>query len=103
MDLGEPRVAARLVQWHFYRQPVYPAPVMAELSTTITDPAGVTLKQGWNGFAQQWTGSWSGRMFKYMILRADGTHEQGPSADEQVTGWRGTLQPGDCIVFPEVN
>jgi hypothetical protein len=103
VGLAEPRVAARLVQWHFYRKPVYPAPVMAEISTTITDPAGLTLKQGWNGFSQQWTGSWSGRVFKYMVLRADGTHEQGPPADEKVTSWRGTLQPGDCLVFPEVS
>jgi hypothetical protein len=103
VDLGEPRIGARLVQWHFYRKPVYPAPVMAEMSTTVTDPAGVTLKQGWNGFAQQWAGAWSARMFKYLVLRADGTHEEGPSADEKATNWRGTLRPGDCVIFPEVS
>jgi hypothetical protein len=103
VDLGEPRIGARLVQWHFYRKPVYPAPVMAEMSTTITDPAGVTLKQGWNGFAQQWAGDWSARMFKYLVLRAEGTHEDGPSADEKLTNWRGTLRPGDCVIFPEVS
>ncbi len=100
VDLGEPKLAAELVQWHFHRNPVYPAPVMAELSTTITDPAGVTLKQGWQGFSQQWTGSWSQAIYKYIVLRADGTHEQGPSEDGKVTGWRGTLQPGDAIIFP---
>jgi hypothetical protein len=103
VDLGEPRVGARLVQWHFYRKPVYPAPVMAEMSTIITDPAGVTLKRGWNGFSQQWAGAWSARMFKYLVLRADGTHEEGPSADEKVTNWRGALRPGDCVIFPEVS
>lgn len=39
-------------------------------------------------------------MFKYMVLRADGTHEEGPSEDEAINGWRGTLQPGDALVFP---
>lgn len=101
VDLGEPKVAAAMTQWHFYRKPVYPAPVMAEFSTTVTDPAGVTLKQGWNGFSQQWTGSWSYTIHKYLVLRADGTHEEGPSADEKVISWRGTLQPGDCVIFPE--
>ncbi len=100
VDLDEPKVAAEMAQWHFYRKPVYPAPVMAELSTTVTDPAGVTLKQGWNGFAQQWTASWSGKVFQYIVLRADGTHEEGPSADQKVQGWRGTLHPGDCVIFP---
>jgi hypothetical protein len=101
VDLGEPRIGARLVQWHFYRKPVYPSTVMAEMSTTIADPAGVKLKQGGNGFTQQWASAWSGEMFKYLVLRADGTHEEGPSADEKVTNWRGRLQPGDCVIFPE--
>ncbi|HEY3396822.1 MAG TPA: hypothetical protein VGM19_04100 [Armatimonadota bacterium] len=100
VDLAEPKIAADLTQWHFYKAPLYPATVMAELSETVLDPAGVQLKTGWNGFSQQWTGSWSGTLFQYMILRVDGTHEQGPSADEKVQGWRGTLNPGDAIIFP---
>ena len=69
IDLGKPRIEARLVQWHFYRKPVLPAPMMAEMSSTITDPAGVTLKRGWNGFAQQWASVSSSRIFKFLVLR----------------------------------
>ncbi|HEY3418666.1 MAG TPA: hypothetical protein VGM23_17455, partial [Armatimonadota bacterium] len=102
VDIAAPKTDARLVQYHFYRKPLYPSPVIAEMSVTVTDPAGVQLKQGWNGFAIRFSGSWSYSLFKYSIVRADGTRVDGPSADEKTgTAWRGTLHPGDLLLFPD--
>lgn len=102
VDLAEPKAAARLVQYHFYRKPVNPAPVMYEMSMTITDPAGVQLKKGWNDFSIRYGGAW-GTIKKYAIVRTDGTREEGPSADEKTgTAWRGTLKPGDFVLLPDL-
>jgi hypothetical protein len=102
VDLVEPKVDARLVQYHFYRKPLYPSPVMGEFSMTVTDPDGVQLKQGWNGFSQRYAGMW-GNIKRYAIIRADGKREEGPSADEKKgTNWRGVLKPGDSVYFPDL-
>ena len=103
VDLGETKVAADVTQYHFYRKPLYPAPVLADFSLTITDPAGVTLHPGWYGFSEQWAGSWSYVNLQWIVLRADGTHEQGPSADGKTLSWHGSLHPGDCVIFPEIS
>jgi hypothetical protein len=101
VDLVEPKVDARLVQYHFYRKPLYPSPVLADMSVTITDPEGVQITKGWQGFSFQYAGTW-GRFTKYVVVRADGTQESGPSADEKTgTRWVGTLHPGDLVFLPE--
>jgi len=105
VDLAEPKVGARLVQYHFYRKPAYPSPVMADLSLTIPDPEGVQLKAGWQGFSRQLAGSpgWFPLFSKWVLLRADGSRSEGPSADERSgTGWRGTLRPGDLLLLPDL-
>jgi hypothetical protein len=39
----------------------------------------------------------------YVVLRADGTRESGPAADEKSgTDWNGTLKPGDGILYPSI-
>jgi len=101
VDLVDPKVEARLVQYHFYRKPTYPSPVMGEFSMTVTDPDGVELKQGWNGFSQRYAETY-GDIKRYAIVRADGTREEGPSADETTgTNWRGELHPGDSVYLPD--
>ncbi len=103
VDLVEPKVDARLVQYHFYRKPIYPSPVIGEFSMTVTDPDGVQLKQGWNGFSQRYASYWAGGIKRYAIIRADGKREEGPSADEKKnTIWRGVLKPGDSVFFPDL-
>ncbi len=102
VNLADPKVEASLVQYHFYRKPLYPSPVMGEFSMTVTDPDGVQLKQGWNGFSQRYAGMW-GNIKRYAIIRADGKREEGPSADEKTgTNWRGVLKPGDSVYFPDL-
>ena len=101
VDLVDPKVEARLVQYHFYRKPTYPSPVMGEFSMTVTDPDGVELKQGWNGFSQRYAETY-GDIKRYAIVRADGTREEGPSADETTgTNWRGELHPGDSVYLSD--
>ncbi|MHB9022577.1 MAG: hypothetical protein ACYC7E_00150 [Armatimonadota bacterium] len=102
LDLADSKVDGRLVQYHFYRKPLYPSPVIADMSMKVTDPNGVQLKQGWNGFSARYSTAWSNALFKYAIIRADGTRIEGPSADEKTgTAWRGALHPGDLVLFPE--
>ncbi len=100
VDLVEPHITARLVQHHFYRNPVTPTAVIGEVSLTITDPDGVQMKKGWNGFSARFTHAW-GKPVPYIVFHADGTREAGPSADEKTgTRWVGTLQPGESIFIP---
>jgi hypothetical protein len=103
VDLMEPKIDARLLQYHFYRKPVYPSPVIGEFSMTVTDPGGVQLKKGWNGFSQRYASYWTGSIKRYAIIRTDGKREEGPSADGKTgTNWRGILHPGDSVYFPEL-
>ena len=103
IPLAEPNVGARLVQYHFYRNPILMSPVLADLSMTITRPEGATLKKGWMDFSALYTASWSQKVRSYVIVRADGTRETGPAADEKSgTDWKGTLHPGDGVVYPEI-
>lgn len=103
VQLAEPRVGARLVQYHFLRRPMLVSPVLADVSMTITPPDGVQLKKGWLDFSMLLTESWAGRIRKYTVVRADGTQESGPADDESKgIEWKGNLRPGDGIVFPGV-
>ncbi|MHB9133371.1 MAG: hypothetical protein ACYDBB_20075 [Armatimonadota bacterium] len=102
LDLLDPKVDARLVQYHFYRKPVYPSPAMGEMTMTVTDPDGVQMKAGWNGFSFRYAGAW-GTIKQWAVVRADGTRIEGPSADEKTgTNWRGELHPGDFLLFPAI-
>jgi hypothetical protein len=97
VPLDEPKVDARLIQYHFYRKPILPSPVLAEFS--VTPRSDVKLKKGWQGFTVRYGAAWgSPNDFKgTAILRA------GSSALEAVDKrWEGTLQPGDAIAFPEI-
>ncbi|HEY3416195.1 MAG TPA: Ig-like domain-containing protein, partial [Armatimonadota bacterium] len=114
VDLLTPKVDARLVQYAFYKKwtgasanSVLPAAMMAELSMTQNDPAGVQLQAGWQGFSQQFSSSWtggSGLIKKYSIVRANGTTVTGPTWNGQTwvdVRWSGTLNPGDLLLFPD--
>ena len=99
VNLVDPLVDTRLVQYHFYRSPMYPSPALADFSLTARE--AVQLKAGWQGFQVRFAAAW-GNPKKYTIVRRDGTLESGPSADEkQGTAWRGTLKPGDSFYLPE--
>ena len=103
-ELFASKVDARLTQFHFYRNPVMPSPALAELSTTITDPHGVTL-----GVGPEWQlpmlvtrawGSVAGEVPRYTVLRADGSRVEGPQPQE--ADWLGRLAPGDALVLPDI-
>jgi hypothetical protein len=101
IDLAEPKVDARLVQYHFYRNPALPTAVIGDFSLTVTDPNGLQLVKGWNGFTARYSDSW-GPPMTYMVFDATGKPvAEGPSADEKTgTRWAGTLEPGASILFP---
>ena len=105
VPLAEPRVGGRLVQYHFHRNPVYPSPVMAEMSVTVTDPQGVRLTPGEHGLSLRYSSSWSTEIRRYAVIRGGGTRPdvEGPAADEGAgTRWQSTLRPGDCLLLPDV-
>ncbi|MHB9022732.1 MAG: hypothetical protein ACYC7E_00945 [Armatimonadota bacterium] len=101
--LGTPKIGARLVQYHFYRKPILSSPVLADMTMTVTAPEGVQPKKGWMDFTHFYSTSWSAKIKKYVVVRADGTRESGPSEDGiKATTWRGTLRPGDGVIYPGV-
>lgn len=103
VDLEDPKVDARLIQYHFYRNSETPAVVLSDFSTTVTDPNGLTLERGWNGFSARYAGSWSDSIKTYLVLRRDGTQESGPAEDESSgSRWTGRLEPGDSFILPEI-
>jgi hypothetical protein len=107
LNLAEPKVAARLVQWHPYRNPALPAAVMGELSITVTDPGGVQLKNGFAGLSVHLASSpgWYKVFKRYMILRAESTASEvdGPAPDDaKDTSYNGRLNPGDLILLPDL-
>ncbi|MHB9025289.1 MAG: Ig-like domain-containing protein [Armatimonadota bacterium] len=109
MPLVTPNVGANLTQHHFYRNPFYPSPMMAELSMTITDPNGATLGNGWNNLNMYYGKAWSTAIHSYVIVRADNTVITGPTDrttttinTQYGTLWNGTLNPGDYVLFPDI-
>lgn len=83
VSLAEPRVEARLVQYHFYRKPPYPAPMIADVSVTVTNAGGLQLKPGWMDMSVRFFQSW-GTIRDYAVLRGDDTMQRGPAIDETI-------------------
>ncbi len=98
--LEEPRVDARLTQYHFYRSPMYPSPAMADFSLTARE--AVTPVKGWQGFSAQMGNAW-GKHTRYMVFKNGAMIVDGPSEDEAInTTWRGNLAPGDFVYLPDL-
>ncbi len=97
VPLAEPRHQATLTQHHYYRSPMYPSPALARFAITASED--VTTTAGWNNFHVQFASSW-GAIADWVLMRRDGSVQRAPEGADK--SWRGRLEPGDSIYFPEL-